>query len=370
LSKAHIPARPEKGTVTCYRGASLIQVRLHTEIKESAKSTTSTQRGEITEFSAASRRRMLELMAKIDQKAVPLFVTLTYPDNFPLYRAEYKPHLERFCDRLQRRWPKAAIIWKLEFQVRKSGQNKGNIAPHYHLFVYGVPWRFPFKKERGQSVEVSRSFAGRNCEHWKEDAKATEGMACIVNYVILEEPDGRELADGTVVGADSLKSWLSRNWFDVVGSDDIGHYHAGTRAEHLKTVKGAFAYAGKRYIAKKEEFPQMAQKPGRFWGVIGRQHLPLGRREDRELSANQAVKLRRVMRRYRVANTPPEKRKFLRKSQLWSEDFTAKLFCNVEFWLERLPKLIEPQPEFERPVSAGGGSWCLDLSQAIKLDCC
>ena len=27
-------------------------------------------------------------------------------------------------------------------------------------------------------------------------------------------------------------------------------------------------------------------------------------------------------------------------SQLWSEDFTAKLFCNVEFWLECLPKLI------------------------------
>ena len=46
------------------------------------------------------------------------------------------------------------------------------------------------------------------------------------------------------------------------------------------------------------------------------------------------------MRRYRWANTPPERRKFLRKSQLWSEDFTAKLFYNVEFWLERLPKLI------------------------------
>jgi hypothetical protein len=26
--------------------------------------------------------------------------------------------------------------------------------------------------------------------------------------------------------------------------------------------------------------------------------------------------------------------------QLWSEGFTAKLFCNVELWLERLPKLI------------------------------
>ncbi len=29
-----------------------------------------------------------------------------------------------------------------------------------------------------------------------------------------------------------------------------------------------------------------------------------------------------------------------RKSQQWPEDFTAKLFCKVEFWIERLPKLI------------------------------
>jgi len=94
----------------------------------------------------------------------------------------------------------------------------------------------------------------------------------------------------------------------------------------------------------------MEQKPGRYWGVIGREHLPLRKREDREVSASQAVKLppspglrrtrRRVMRRYRLANTPPEKRKYLRKSRLWSEDFTAKLFCNVEFWIERLPKLL------------------------------
>jgi hypothetical protein len=322
------------------RAAWSIQVRLRTDIKESGKSTTSTQRGEITEFSAASRRRMLELMAKIDQAAVPLFVTLTYPNDFPLYRADYKRHLETFCDRLQRRWPKAAIIWKLEFQVRKSGLNKGKLAPHYHLFVYGVPWRFPFKTERGQSAEVSRLSDCNGYERWKEDVKASDGSACIVSAVIPEEPDGVELSNGAVFGADSLKSWLSRNWFDVVGSDDIGHYRAGTRAEHLKTVKGAFAYAGKRYIAKKEEIPQMAEKPGRFWGVIGRKYLPVGKREDREVSGGQAVKLRRVMRRYRVAKTPPEKRRFLRKSQLWSEEFTAKLFCNVEAWVDRMADLI------------------------------
>jgi hypothetical protein len=32
--------------------------------------------------------------------------------------------------------------------------------------------------------------------------------------------------------------------------------------ERLRTIKGAFAYAGKRYMAKKEEMPVMEQKPG------------------------------------------------------------------------------------------------------------
>ena len=88
----------------------------------------------------------------------------------------------------------------------------------------------------------------------------------------------------------------------------------------------------------------MDQKPGRFWGVIGRKNLPMGKREDRDMTAKQAVRFRRIIRRYRWANTPPEKRKCLRKSQLWSQEFTAKLFCNVEFWMERLAKLIEPRP--------------------------
>jgi hypothetical protein len=87
------------------------------------------------------------------------------------------------------------------------------------------------------------------------------------------------------------------------------------------------------------------------------------------------------MRRYRWANTPPEKRKFLRKSQLRSQDFTAKLFCNVEFWIERLAKLIEARPEVERLVVAGtrlqllpqvgsnltcGGSWAKLLADVER----
>jgi hypothetical protein len=283
---------------------------------------------------------MLELLAKVEQNAVPLAFTLTYPDNFPLYREDYKGHLEAFCDRMQRRWPGAAVIWKLEFKERQSGMNKGKIAPHYHLLVFGVPWRFRFKEERGESVSLRRVRVHEGGEHWKEEIELNGSRQCTVMSVWAELPDGGEFPNGEVYGSDSLKCWVSRHWFGVVESGDFAHYLAGTRVEHLRTIKGAFTYAGKRYMAKKEEMPVMEAKPGRYWGVIGRKHLPLGKREDREVSASQAVKLRRAMRRYRVANTPPEKRKFIRKSQLWAQDFTAKLFCNVEFWMERLPKLI------------------------------
>ena len=70
--------------------------------------------------------------------------------------------------------------------------------------------------------------------------------------------------------------------------------------------------------------------------MVGRKNLPLGKREVREVSAKEAVQIRRFMRRYRWVNTPPEKRKFLRKSQPWSQEFTAKLFCNVGFSLKCL----------------------------------
>jgi hypothetical protein len=48
--------------------------------------------------------------------------------------------------------------------------------------------------------------------------------------------------------------------------------------------------------------------------------------------ACQAVKLWGDMRRYLLGNTPPEKQKYLRNSQVWPEDLTFKLFCNMETW--------------------------------------
>ena len=309
------------------------------------------------EFTPAARRRMLQMMAKVEQSAVPFFVTLTYPDEFPLYRQDYKAHLEAFCDRMERRWPGMAAIWKLEFKERESGKNKGRIAPHYHLFVYGVPWAFDYKSESGANFRLRCERCGDEqsgtFEVEAEDGGyRTQWQGAVFDW---EKEAGQERYQGLLendpgmLNLDGFRDWVARHWYDVVGSKCISHFRAGTGVEKLRTAKGAFAYAAKRYVAKKEKMPDLEHKPGRFWGVIGRKNLPFGKREDREVSAKEAVQIRRFIRRYRWANTPPEKRKFLRKSQLWSQDFTAKLFCNVEFWIERLPKLIECQPEFDRP---------------------
>ncbi len=145
LSKGHIPSHSTEpvASVILYRNASFPQVRLRTSIQQAKPP----KRGEVQRFSDKSRRRMMEAQAKLRRDELPWFVTLTYPNDFPEYREKYKRDLECFGRRLRRRWPLACILWKLEFKMRKSGANKGKVAPHFHLFVYRVPWEFPFRKE-------------------------------------------------------------------------------------------------------------------------------------------------------------------------------------------------------------------------------
>lgn len=91
-------------------------------------------RGAVYEFSERSRRRLLYLLGEIprDRLADALFVTLTYPGEWSDDPSEWKRHLDVFCKRIERRFPGAAIIWRLEFQRRG--------APHYHLIVVGCRW--------------------------------------------------------------------------------------------------------------------------------------------------------------------------------------------------------------------------------------
>lgn len=89
-------------------------------------------RGIIGGFSGASRKRMIDLVHQVDRNAVnpPLFVTLTYPGEYPTDWRVYKRHLDSWLKRLLRRWPGAGVLWRLEYQRRG--------APHYHVLVFHV----------------------------------------------------------------------------------------------------------------------------------------------------------------------------------------------------------------------------------------
>jgi len=67
------------------------------------------------------------------------------------------------------------------------------------------------------------------------------------------------------------RQWLSRAWYQIVGSDDPRHLRAGTQVQRCKSTRKALSYAAK-YVAKISTCAPV-QHVGRFWGIVGRRHL-------------------------------------------------------------------------------------------------
>lgn len=88
------------------------------------------KRGRVRGFSEGSRRRLRYTLNKLKTSLHPLFVTLTYPNDWPHDSKQWKRDLDVFIKRLRRKFKPAAGIWKLEPQKRG--------APHFHFFLWGV----------------------------------------------------------------------------------------------------------------------------------------------------------------------------------------------------------------------------------------
>jgi len=190
-------------------------------------------RGLVTGFSSASRRRLMRLIASLERSARPIFVTLTYPDLFPDQPSKWKRDLDVFGKRLARKFPLSGFLWRIEFKERRTGENAGRVAPHFHLLVYEAGYR-------------------------------------------------------------DLLKWVSVAWWSVVGSGDGDHLKVGTRVENIYSWGGIMRYVGK-YIAKVDDYPEGWQ--GKVWGVIGRKRLPWAVEVVISLSAGESTKLVRLGRK-------------------------------------------------------------------------
>lgn len=159
-------------------------------------------------WSDPSRRRLLRCLASIDwaSKSDLLFVGLTYPADFPSDGRLVKRHLRILRARMERKFGKLLVLWKLEFQDRG--------APHMHMIVQ---------------------------------------------------------CPGEV---QALRAWFAQAWYEIVGSGDVRHLHAGTSLSPVRDWRAVPAYisgyiAGPKALAKARQnvVPAGFGAVGRWWGV-------------------------------------------------------------------------------------------------------
>jgi len=122
-------ASEERVPFKLVRGGRLIKLGCPRKWQEQQREVT--RRGATGAFTRRSRSHMLDTVAHLRRDVVGLFVTLTYPAEWPGDWKVWKSHLNHFAVWLRRKFRFASFVWKLEPQDRG--------APHFHLMIFGVP---------------------------------------------------------------------------------------------------------------------------------------------------------------------------------------------------------------------------------------
>jgi hypothetical protein len=238
LSMVHI----SPATVEVWAGGGVLKVTAeHTPHVTVPDRRPKSKRGKVRGLSSASRWRMIIKLREVLLSALPIFVTLTYADGWSEDPKVWKRDIDSFWKRVHRRFPKVGGIWRMEMKARKSGKQVGELAPHYHAMLWGLPW-----------------------------------------------PE-----NGTARAA--LILWVKMAWYEVVGSEDEAHKKAGTRVEKINSPKHAMFYLCK-YMSKADEVE--AIEVGRMWGVRYKVNIPWAAHLVFDCSKAFAFSLMRAMRRF------------------------------------------------------------------------
>lgn len=237
----HDELEPLAGVVTVWQGGSIVEVTPVPELvsgRHTGGRVGGGVRGRVGGFSADSRRRMLKMLSRLRADAMPLFLTLTLPDTAVHDGRAMKKYLRRFKERVRRRFPGSAFVWRLECVPRKSGDKAGQVVGHYHLLWYGV------------------------------------------------------------APAPGLRDWVSIAWFKSVATGDLEHLRAGTRVEVARSGRQVRAYASKLYSAKASATEAVIDDVGRFWGQFQGELLPWADAVMHPLTVREYYRFLRVIRGY------------------------------------------------------------------------
>lgn len=219
----------------------------------------------------------MRTLARLRDDALPLFVTLTLPDEAPTDGVSTRTYLKRFREKVRRRFPASAFIWRREVKARKSGIRVGASVAHFHLLWWGV------------------------------DEKI-----------------------------DTVRDWVSLAWYQAVGSGEEKHLRAGTKVEVARAARDVRAYMMKQYTAKPDD-GLVVEGGGRWWGAHNEDALPWAEAVVQPVTAVGLFRLLRFMRGHvRASMRLRGKRK--RRCVGWTWCFTgasqqwANVIASGQFW--------------------------------------
>lgn len=141
-------------------------------------------RSKVTVFTKQSRKRLLEKLAMMRDCENGFFVTLTYPGSFEYTWKECKAHLAAFRKRLLYYCPKARAMWRMDLKRRKSGDSAGQVAPHYHMLIFGInPLALPKFRQWVHTVwsEIA-NYHDRNCPKLRTQVDEIHSHKHAVSY--------------------------------------------------------------------------------------------------------------------------------------------------------------------------------------------
>lgn len=171
------------------------------------------KRGRIAGFSRKSRKRLLELVSRLNVGAAGLFLTFTYRENMTDHK-KAKRHLDLLLRWLKRRFPESAILWRMEYQRRG--------AIHFHLIAFGADYV--------NLHDITAYWQRMTEDDSYPDVERITSRRKALNYVskyIAKLPNADE-SEALVDGLDSVPyseisedgAWVGRYW-GVVNRDKL-----------------------------------------------------------------------------------------------------------------------------------------------------
>ncbi len=234
------------------------------------------KRGVIADFTRRSRKRLLDLFARLDVAGRDnSMLTLTYPDAaLPVTpRQSYKNHIRPLLERFRRAYPHMSAVLRKEVKIRQSGRFRGLPCPHWHVVLLNAPYvpREHLKAVWGEligvadtdqlQVHIERLFSSRKLFQYvsKYVAKVDDGgggEACLdtVPYLHAAAQWGPEIR---------ALDWLPGRWWMVYNRAALPF------AEVIEVVMDGFA-------ATMRTIHQFRRYAAAYWRGLRRDRADVG----------------------------------------------------------------------------------------------